>query len=47
MSNNIKQETPLQYFHKLSSHAHSQRAELFNGEVEFALVVKEAQTATF
>ena len=47
MSNNIKQETPLQYFHKLSSHAHSQRAELFNGEVEFALVVKEAPISTF
>ena len=48
MSNNIKQETPLQYFHKLSSHAHSKlKPEIFNGDVEFALVVKEAPISTF
>jgi heterotetrameric sarcosine oxidase gamma subunit len=48
MSNNIKQETPLQYFHKLSSHARSKlKPEIFNGDVEFALVVKEAPISTF
>jgi sarcosine oxidase subunit gamma len=48
MSNNIKQETPLQYFHKLSSHAASKlKPEIFNGDVEFALVVKEAPVSTF
>lgn len=48
MSNNIKQETPLQYFHKLSSHAYSKlKPEIFNGQVEFALVVKEAPISTF
>lgn len=40
---NISIESPLQYFHKLSSHQiKGQRAELFNGDVDFALVVKEA-----
>jgi sarcosine oxidase subunit gamma len=39
----ISTETPLRYFHKLSSHqTDSQNAELFNGDVDFGLVVKEA-----
>mgnify|MGYP001055991686 FL=1 len=40
---NINSESPLKYFHKLSSHQrHSDSAEIFNGDVEFALVIKEA-----
>ncbi len=48
MPNNITRETPLHYFHKLSSHASSaQSPEIFNGQVEFALVVKEAPLSSF
>lgn len=40
-------ESPLQYFYKLSSHqSDGQSAELFNGDVDFALVVKEASLCT-
>ena len=48
MLNNITRKTPLHYFHKLSSHASSaQSPEIFNGQVEFALVVKEAPLSSF
>ena len=43
MSNNIKRESPLKYFHRLSSQfANRSVGELFNGEAEFALVVQES-----
>jgi sarcosine oxidase subunit gamma len=41
----VSAETPLRYFHRLSSHqTHS--AELFNGDADFGLVIKEAPLCT-
>ena len=46
----IKVESPLQYFHRRTSHQSQVAAvngtELFNGDAEFALVVKEAPICT-
>ena len=48
MSNNSEQELPLKYFHKFSSHmGQAPSEEIFNGEVEYALVIKESPVCTF
>ena len=48
MSNNSQQELPLNYFHRVSSHrGQAPNAEIFNGEVEYALVVKESPAYAF
>ena len=48
MSNNSQQELPLNYFHRVSSHrGQAPNAEIFNGEVEYALVVKESPPVRF
>ena len=48
MSNNSQQELPLNYFHRVSSHrGQAPNAEIFNGEVEYALVVKESPACAF
>ena len=48
MSNNSQQELPLKYFHSVSSHrGQAQNNEMFNGEVEYALVIKESSVCAF
>ena len=48
MSNNSQQELPLKYFHSVSSHrGQAPNAEIFNGEVEYALVMKESPVCAF
>lgn len=48
MSNNSQQELPLSYFHSVSSHrGQAQNNEMFNGEVEYALVIKESSVCAF
>jgi len=48
MSNNSRQELPLKYFHSVSSHrSRTPDAEIFNGEVEYALVIKESPVCAF
>lgn len=44
----ITTETPLRYFHRLSSQqTDSQNTELFNGDADFGLVIKEAPLRTY
>ena len=44
---NISVDRPLQYFHSLSSHqTDSQSTDIFNGDVDFGLVAKEAPLCT-
>jgi len=48
MSSEIKTESPLHYLHKLSSHFTDGRAnDLFNGDAEYAVVVKERLGCVF